>query len=85
MSRHLKGEIHHGTFKKIVLYGTPRQRLSAGTVGRPVQAGEAASLADVCPSADIRARCSGRIARKDGHLLGAPLLASQSRLKGTGS
>lgn len=49
-----------------------------------MQAGEAASLADVCPSADIRARCSGRIARKHGHL-GVPLVGSQSRLKGTGS
>lgn len=50
-----------------------------------MQAGEAASLADVCPSADIRARCSDGIARKHGHLLGVPLLGSQSRLKGTAS
>lgn len=48
-----------------------------------MQAGEAASLADVCPSADIRARCSSRIARKHGHLLGVPLLGSRSQLKGT--
>lgn len=68
-----------------MLYGTPRERLSAGTVERPGQAGEAASLADVCPSADIRERCSGRIARKHGHLLGVPLRRSQSRLQGTGS
>lgn len=66
-------------------YRTPRLWLTAGTVESPVQAGEATSLADVCPSADIRARCSDGFARKHGYLLGIPLLGSQSRLKGTAS
>lgn len=50
-----------------------------------MQAGEAASLADVCPSADIHERCRDGFARKHGHLLKVPLLGFQSLLKGTAS
>ncbi|MEJ1277431.1 hypothetical protein NN561_008345 [Cricetulus griseus] len=66
------------------MHKTPRPRQSVGTVESPVQAREAASLADVCPSADIGRSRAGSAGSAVRALRGTPELRATGRRRARG-